>query len=152
MEKISRLLNELEAAIPLAEKKSPLISQANVGWHIEHSLLVIHAVLDSLRRSDPALYKWKFSMPRIFVYSFGTIPRGRGKAPAIVQPNGTCEPAKLYEAIKTAKEKWEGLDKLPANSFFKHPYFGHLNVKPTRRFLAIHTEHHLKIIREIINQ
>ena len=42
------------------------------------------------------------------------------------------------------------MKELHANSNFKHPYFGVLNLKMTKRFLEIHTNHHLKIIKEIL--
>ena len=151
MEKLLRLLTEMEEAIPLAAKKSELVSQSTVGWHIEHSLLVISAIIDTVKKSDPGSYKWKFSLPWLFVYSMGSMPRGRGKAPASVQPGGDCGIEKLQGLITTVKEKYKELDDLPRNAYFKHPYFGHLNLRPTRKFLAIHTEHHLKIIREIIH-
>ena len=151
MKKIVPLLVEMEEAIPLAAKKSALVSQANVGWHIEHSLLVIDKIIEAMKKSDPALYRWKFSMAWLFVSGVGTIARGRGKAPASVLPTGVSEIATLRKELNKVKERVKLLDTLPANSFFKHPYFGHMNVKTARKFLAIHTEHHLKIIREIIN-
>ena len=41
------------------------------------------------------------------------------------------------------------LETLNANSYFKHPYFGDLNLKKTLWFLNLHTNHHLKIIKDI---
>ena len=151
MEKLLRLLAEMEEAVPLAEKKSVIVSQSTIGWHIEHSLLVISAIIDTLKKSEPGSYKWKFSISWLLVYSMASIPRGRGKAPASVLPAGQGGIEKLQVQMKSVKEKYNDLDALPKNAYFKHPYFGHLNLRPTRKFLVIHTEHHLKIIREIIN-
>jgi hypothetical protein len=42
------------------------------------------------------------------------------------------------------------LEHLDAKSNFMHPYFGQLNLKQTKKFLALHTKHHLKIIDDIL--
>jgi hypothetical protein len=42
---------------------------------------------------------------------------------------------------------WEKLDK---NAHFQHPFFGILNKKETDNFLALHTKHHLMIIKDIL--
>jgi hypothetical protein len=42
---------------------------------------------------------------------------------------------------------WEKLDK---NAHFPHPFFGILNKKETDNFLALHTKHHLMIIKDIL--
>ncbi|MES2891273.1 MAG: hypothetical protein V4725_04650 [Bacteroidota bacterium] len=152
MEKFLRLLNEMEEAIPLAEKLSEKVSKSSIGWHIQHNLLVISVIIDALKRSDPSLYKWTFSLPRLLVYTFGSIPRGRSKAPKVVQPVTDWKIDQLKQEMRAIKERYKELDALAPNAFFKHPYFGHVKLKPARRFLAIHTEHHLKIIREIINK
>lgn len=34
--------------------------------------------------------------------------------------------------------------------FFKHPYFGNLNVKDAIKMLKLHTRHHIDIINDII--
>ncbi|MFN8364825.1 MAG: hypothetical protein U0T78_06125 [Cloacibacterium normanense] len=39
---------------------------------------------------------------------------------------------------------------LPSQSYIEHPYFGHLDVKQTLKFLKIHTQHHLKIVQRHI--
>jgi len=42
------------------------------------------------------------------------------------------------------------LAKVEEVQFFTHPFFGDLKKKETISFLSIHTEHHLKIIREML--
>jgi hypothetical protein len=42
------------------------------------------------------------------------------------------------------------LELVSRDHFFEHPYFGKLKLKETIRFLEIHTQHHLDIIRDII--
>ncbi|MFM7682628.1 MAG: PQQ-dependent sugar dehydrogenase [Bacteroidota bacterium] len=58
-------LSELYSYINDAEKRSEDISSVNVGWHIEHSLLVIQKISESVIKSDQNKYKWKFSLPRL---------------------------------------------------------------------------------------
>ncbi len=41
-------------------------------------------------------------------------------------------------------------EKLNTNNNFKHHYFGYLNLKPTKKTLSIHANHHLKINKDII--
>ena len=48
-----------------------------------------------------------------------------------------------------AKNSLVDLETLNANSYFTHPYFGDLNLKKTIWFLNLHTNHHLKIIKDI---
>ncbi len=150
MQKILKLLTELESAIPAADTRQEAVSESCVGWHIDHSLLVINTILETLRKSDSNKYKWKFNLARTIVQTTGKVPRGRAQAPSSVVPRGAHSTEKLQEQLSLTKENLLYLQRLPANSYFRHPYFGDLNVKPTERFLFIHTLHHLKIIRDIL--
>jgi hypothetical protein len=78
------------------------------------------------------------------------IPRGKAKAPKVVQPEGdiTRESLQLHlEKVHQNLENWENLD---PNCYFFHPYFGNLNKKATEKFLKLHTLHHLHIIEDIL--
>ena len=44
------------------------------------------------------------------------------------------------------------LELLPENIFFDHHIFGMLNKQETLRFLEIHTNHHLKIVNDILKK
>lgn len=148
--KIEDLLPELESLIQHHEKLVPSVSQRSIGWQLDHSLKVIKAVLKVTPESVPTEYKPKFNFTRIITFALGWFPRGAGKAPKVVTSDSVSE----YELILQLKEVKEGLPKmneLQEGQFFKHPLFGDLNEKRTRRFLYIHTSHHLKIMRDILN-
>ena len=51
-----------------------------------------------------------------------------------------------FEVAKANIKTIAGLDK---NAYFKHPLFGNVNTPRIYRFLLIHTNHHLKIIKDI---
>jgi hypothetical protein len=42
------------------------------------------------------------------------------------------------------------LDSIGAGHYFSHPYFGDTKKKDVIPFLEMHTDHHLKIIKEIL--
>jgi hypothetical protein len=44
----------------------------------------------------------------------------------------------------------ESFNDLEKNSFFIHPLFKQLNKKQTIKFLKLHTNHHFKIIKDIL--
>ena len=56
----------------------------------------------------------------------------------------------LQESLKNTYQAITYLKDCEANQYFMHPFFGQLNKKQTIKFLEIHTEHHLKIIRDIL--
>ena len=150
MEKLLKLIKQLEKNIPNYAKQQKAISAANVGWHIDHSLLVFVRIITAMETSDPALYKSSFNLKKLLVYTFNKIPRGKAKAPKIVQPTGDITTDELLAHVDAAFKKIKALNNLQRHHHFDHPYFGKLNLKETNKFLAIHTNHHLKIINDIM--
>ncbi len=150
MKSTSQLINELASNIPFANKIDPSISASSVGWHIDHSLMVINQIAGAVKASDPAAYQWSFNMKRLVVFTTGKIPRGKAKAPKSVIPENAFDENDVREKMEKANQKLAMLNELPANHFFIHPYFGHLNVKNTKKMIALHTDHHLAIIKDII--
>jgi len=149
IKKIGLLILHLESKVIWHEKKNIAISHGSIGWHIAHSLLVINNITKVLLQSNPQEYKWKFNIKRILVLMTAYIPRGKTKAPRVVQPNKEITADMLLNQIKIAKENFINLTSLHSNSFFTHYYYGQLNKKSTLRFLHIHTSHHLRIINDI---
>ena len=59
MTKTSELINKInlfENYISNYEKERSEISQASVGWHIEHSLMTIEKISKAVIKSDPTKY------------------------------------------------------------------------------------------------
>lgn len=61
MKKLLHVLNNFEKQAPLYLTNNQMVSEANVGWHIMHSCLVITSITEAIRNSDPSQYKKKFS-------------------------------------------------------------------------------------------
>lgn len=150
MENLSALFDELTTKIEFHEKINAAVSSASVGWHIAHTTLAAKQIIEQLEKSDPANYKWKFNTARFFVFLMNKIPRGKGKAPKSVQVEECFTIDSLNRYITIIQEKVKVLDTMEAKKNFLHPYFGMLHSKATVKTLLIHTNHHIKIINDII--
>lgn len=149
MKKLQQLLLVVEEKIPHHEKLNTTVSASSVGWQIEHILLTIKIILEGLKKSNPKDYKWKFNILRTVVYTTKNIPRGKAKAPSIVRPEKYDE-ATIRHHLQKVKDALKNTEELHEKQFISHPFFGHLGMKKTIKFLEIHTIHHLKIIDDII--
>jgi hypothetical protein len=150
MKNIDAIMPELANHIVDHNQSNKAISEVSVGWHIEHSLLVMKQITATVAQSEPKLYKSKFNVKRFVVFLTKTIPRGKAKAPKVVIPSDNITADSLQESLKNTYQAIAYLKDCQENQYFMHPFFGQLNKKQTIKFLAIHTEHHLKIIRDIL--
>jgi hypothetical protein len=150
MTNLTALIDRLESHIPHNEVADPNVSRGPVGWHIAHSLLTINVVADALVSSKPEEYQWKFDWRRSFLLAFGNIPRGKIRAPQAVQVEQAPDKAALAAQVTATREKIKALDDLQPKNFFTHPFLGKIKLKPARRFMCIHTHHHLKIIEDLV--
>ena len=146
---IQKEIEELEQMITHCNRVNRKVSQVSAGWHIDHSLQVINMVCKLLINSDPTAYKWSFNFVRSAIFLLNFIPRGKGSAPQSVTPQGEILEETLYSQLEKAKKQSMDTIDLPGDSHFDHPYFGMLDLQMTKKFLLIHTRHHLKIIRDI---
>src|SRR5215203_1290978 len=129
MIKLDKQINELESFIPFQEKTNPAISSGSIGWHIEHCLLTLDRVIEKLKQSNPTDYHPKFTLWKYIVLTTQKIPRGRVKAPKIVQPKNDHTTESLFHHIASTKLCLNALKSLEKNQHFQHPYFGQLNSK-----------------------
>lgn len=151
MNQLQSQINELESYIDKYELRNESVSNSTVAWQIEHSLLTLNMIINAVKKSNPKEYKWSLNMNRILVMSIlKKIPRGKGKAPKVVQPSENITQLSLKNYIEKAKENILLLNGFEKNNYFEHPFFGKLNLVSTIKFLEIHTNHHLEIIRDIV--
>ena len=152
MNTIDSLLTILASKFDDYNRMNTVVSKSSVGWHLEHSLKTIDQIITACKKSDPSIYQWKFKLNRFLILDvLQKIPRGKAKAPKVVQPEGDISKESLqlhFEKVGQNLENWEDMNE---NCYFFHPYFGNLNKKTTEKFLALHTNHHLKIIEDICN-
>lgn len=149
---LQKELDQLEKMISGANAINTKVSAKGVDWHIDHSLKVVNGICGTLRKSDPSVYKWKFSFPRLVIFTLGSIPRGKGRSPKSVLPPESIGAEDLRAQLELARIALQELNRLPGKSNFIHPFFGALNLKQSKKFIRMHTVHHLKIIDDIINQ
>lgn len=147
---LKKEMDSLNQMISHADKIKKSVSIAGIDWHIDHSLRVISGVCSALQKSDPKDYRWKFNLTKLYIFTRKSIPRGKAKAPKQVVSTEKIEIKNLMEQYRDALKLLISIENISKNSHFKHPYFGVLNLKETERFLIIHTQHHLKIMQDII--
>ncbi len=140
-------LNAMEAMLPSSGLLHPDISSVSIGWHLQHSLLVVTQICNALELSNPKKYIRDFNLQRNFIFVTRHIPRGKGRAPDSVMPQMPGQEDRF--AFQNARTKVEKLPNLHPNAFFTHPRFGRLNVRLTLQFLSLHTRHHLLIAEDI---
>ena len=150
MKTLNSLIHEIESKVDFHELENLAVSKSTISWQIDHSLKVINGIIYALKNSNTADYKWNFNLKRSVIFFTGNIPRGVAKAPKSVQSYEKIEKQDLIKQIELSKKLILDIENLDANHNFKHPFLGILNLKQTKKFLKIHTNHHIKIINDIL--
>ncbi|WP_378183789.1 DUF1569 domain-containing protein [Aquimarina sp. SS2-1] len=145
-------LYDIAYLIQFRDRVNAKVSQVPIAWHLDHSLKVINRIHHVLKSSDPSFYEKRFSLARSFFFTFGYIPRGKGKSPGSVLPPEVIKTEDILSQLEAARENIADLESLDPYVNFIHPVFGQLNKKHTKQFLKIHTKHHLKIIQDILRK
>ncbi len=151
MMKIGDLLQDIESNIEHGSIINESVSKATIAWHLDHSLKVINSVIIALQKSDTD-YKWNFNLKREYFLLIKRIPRGKARAPKAVQSFDEITPTSLERQLKTARFLVTEMEAMDPKTNFKHPFIGKLNLKQAMIFIAIHTQHHLKIIDDILKK
>lgn len=150
MNQLNHQLHQMEGFIPHGQARNPTISEADVAWHIEHMLLVIDRIITALSQSTPANYLPRFNMRRWLVLALKKMPRGKARAPKAVLPKDGMAPEALLKHIEITRQNIISLGTMNPHQYFTHPVFGDLRLKQAVAVLEIHTNHHLKIIQDIL--
>jgi hypothetical protein len=137
-------------------RRSESVSSWSVGKHVEHLALSDELTLVGLSKllANPASGTpgQPTLVGRICLWA-GFIPRGRGKAPKGVVPQGISSEV-LADRLAAVRQAFIGLeasiDSLANSSATQpHPVFGRLDASQWLRFTEIHQQHHQKIMRDI---
>ena len=144
-------LEDIETYTPYFLSKNERVSGGSVGWHLDHTLKVVNGVLDILNKTKPENFKKEFKLSKLVIFSLGFIPRGKARAPKIVLPPETILESDLKSQLLVAYEKLNFIKNIHPKAYFKHHIFGTLDKQQTLRFLEIHTKHHLKIVKDILD-
>lgn len=148
--KLNKQLIEASSYLDQANHTNAKISKATVGWQIHHLSSVVAAVVKTMKESQTKAPKEKFNFWKYFVLITRFIPRGKVKAPKSVNPTGNISRSQLEMILNEASKSIKELSALPKEANFKHPVLGYLSKKKAINFLEVHTEHHLKIIRDML--
>ena len=145
-------LAKIENTIEFRDAKNEEVSKSDVAWHLDHMLKVINRITETLEASDPEAYEGSFNFTKIASLTAGFIPRGRAQSPQSVRPPEIILTKDIFKQLTEARRNIETLQTLEAKANFAHPIFGMLDKAQTIRFLEVHTNHHLKIIADILEQ
>lgn len=146
---LNKEVKNLQKYLQAQDMVTPEVSEASVYWHIQHSLLTIEKIFEALQKSTPNNYKYSFTIRKFFVLSVGIIPRGRAQSPAQVIPSEQYTSDQIYKETQKIQALLPLFTELPERAYFEHPFLGNLKKQQALRFLAIHTNHHIKIIKDI---
>jgi len=150
MKNIKDQLLKIESLLPKIEVTNDKVSKASVGWHLEHLLLILNSSLKGLTITDPKDYKPKFSPKKFVFLNFGLIPRGKIRAPKQFFPLEVPTQESILKLLNLAKDRLQAAKELPEKSFITHPFLGDFDKQTTLRFLRLHSNHHLKIVDDIL--
>jgi len=142
--------SKIESYLVDMEKLNIDVSKAPVKWHLLHVLEVINGVYKEAKNSNPENYKSGSNIQWFYVATFGKIPRGKVTSPEGVNPSYDISEKQMNEALEKAKESVKNWKTLQKNSFYAHHVLLNLNKSKIKRFLKVHTNHHLKIVKDIL--
>ena len=156
MSDLDALRAQLERIATLAAgplPSAPGVSAWSAAQHLDHVLRVGTGMLKRIAKpSEEAMppLDWRGRL----VLTLGWIPRGKGKSPdALVGQEVTSDALaashrRCAEALQIVADRPVLL--AARAPVMRHPYFGGLTAAQTVRFARIHTDHHLKIVGEIL--
>jgi len=145
-------LDELEGYLSKTANVNDSVSAWSVGQQIEHTLSALSAMSVALRRGRNEADDRRPNRFLAMVLESGTIQRGRVKAPKAMLPSELPEEKALQRLILKTRKRVSVLEELPPEASFVHHILGPMHRNEALLFMTIHTEHHLKIIRDILQE
>ncbi|MGB3591980.1 MAG: DUF1569 domain-containing protein [Nonlabens sp.] len=143
-------LDLIESYTSPADVENQKVSRRSKYWQLDHALIVMEMVGNSLLHSNFEDYRPKFSFLKSAIMTTGYMPRGKARAPKQVLNGAPITQQSLLDKIKKVRAVLNKLSSSNSEQCFKHPMFGYMNKEDTLKFMRIHTHHHLKIVKDIL--
>lgn len=156
---LERLHGQLAAMRTLADspERDLFAESRHSAWtpseHIDHLVKVSASIVNRILQPDAPRCETSVSALGRIILVCGRIPRGRGKAPERLR-GARVAGAALHAGLTKLEGKLDELsDTHLADSrgaIVPHPRFGGLRPAQALRFAAVHNDHHLRIIADIL--
>lgn len=156
IERIERQLDDMAARIRRGRTAllaaAPEHSGWSVGQHLDHLLKALKATTAALERSDLPPPAGGLNLLGRLLFLTGRIRRGAAQSPERVR--GEQRPPEELETLldigrtRLSRLRTGDLPLRPGRCI-DHPALGGLTASEALRFVRIHQDHHLRIIREI---
>jgi hypothetical protein len=149
-EQLLAQLAEMETLLRAEDATVEPVSAWSVHRHVEHLLLANQSILGMIEAGQPPGTIEPRTLLGHFVLMSGYIPRGRGQAPEGTVPEGLSR-TELLVLRARVEELALALDpeSLPEGVVGNHPVFGGFTGANWLRLMAVHDNHHLKIVADI---
>lgn len=159
MSEISRIANQLDevanivrtgdAALAVRVKR---VSGWSIGQQLDHLLRAAQATLDRILDA-PAPLARRINLTGRVLLGLGWYPRGVARSPKAFEGHDRSA-AEIEESLVSVRAALGRVRERPdlvgrPEAVVPHPYFGGLTRTQALRMVAVHTEHHLKIVREL---
>jgi hypothetical protein len=157
---LDRMHRQLAAMRTLADSpERDLFAESRISaWtpseHLDHLIKVSASVVNRILQSDAPHSDKRLAPLAHVILVLGWIPRGRGKAPERLR-GARVAGADLHAGLTKLEGKLDELSEPhladSRGPIVPHPRFGGLRPAQALRFAAVHNDHHLRIIADILN-
>ena len=151
LNKIAVGLDRCEVELGRGMQYCERISLWNTEQQLEHATQVLARVLTKLTNETTEPFESPLKPIAKLMLFLGHIPRGRAQAPDYVRPHKR-PPGEILELIESTKQLLTEIQvgkRQLTSAGFHHGLLGYFNQKQWLRFLIVHTDHHLRIVRDI---
>ena len=143
-------LNVLVELLPLMEVRSSEVSDWSVGQQIEHVVRATSALTVLILRNRKPDGTGEQLPIKQMLLEHGSIPRGIAQAPEVSLPGTDTSRKELEALILKCRNRTSRLSAVDVESVAPHPYLGEMNRDEILRFMVIHLDHHIGIMRDIL--
>lgn len=143
-------LEKLENHVESWQVQDVSVSAWSVGQQIEHVLKATSTFTVMLLRNRQPDGSGIQKQLKGILLRRDSFPRGVAKAPDVSLPGENTPEEALKSLLLKTRTRISRLDAVSPTAVAHHPYLGEMSRDEALQFMAIHLEHHLSIIRDIV--